>query len=87
MKKILNFLQWQWQRFETWQKCWMLAAFLMGASVSASEPYKIYLLGAGGAIILGFWLKWAIWDGTRNAWASYNEEQEKIVNIMKDGIK
>jgi len=87
MKKILNFLQWQWKQFETWQKFWMLAMFLIGAGVGASEPYKMYLLGMGAGIIFAFMIKWAIWDGTRSAWARYNEEQEKIVNIMKDGVK
>lgn len=87
MKKIWNFLQWQWQQFETWQKMWILAMFLVGAGTSAKEPVNMYLLGAGGAIIVGFMLKWVIWDGTRSAWARYNEEQEKIINIMKDGIK
>jgi hypothetical protein len=47
----------------------------------------MYLLGLGAGIIFVFMVKWAIWDGTRSAWARYNEEQEKIVNIIKDGVK
>jgi hypothetical protein len=87
MKKILNFLQWQWKQLEVWQKCWMLASFLIGAGVGASEPYNRYLLLSGAAIILGFMLKWAIWDSIRNSWTRYNEEQEKIVSMLKDGVK
>jgi len=85
MKRLLHFVQWQWAQFELWQKCWIFAMFLIGAGVTAPEPYKIYLLAVGCAIILGFWLKWALYDGTRNAYARYKEEQEKIVSIMKDG--
>ena len=87
MKKIWHFLQWQWRQFEFWQKSWILAMFLIGAGFGAPESYKVYPLAVGGAIILGFWLKWAIWDGTRNAYARYQEEQEKLISIMKDGIK
>ena len=87
MKKIWNFVQWQWRQFETWQKFWMLAMFFIGAGTGASDPYKVYLLAAGLGIILVFMLKWAVWDGTRNAWARYNEEQQKIVDIMRDGPK
>jgi hypothetical protein len=82
MKDILYFLQWQWQRFEFWQKCYMFAMFMIGCSTSASEPWRIYLFGIGAAVILGFMLKWVVWDGVKGAWSKYQEEKQQIVDIM-----
>ena len=87
MKKILYFLQWQWRQFETWQKFWMLAMFLFGASLSASEERRPYFLYSALAIVLAFVLKWVLYDGIRNAWIRFNEEQQKLVDIMKDSPK
>lgn len=84
MKKILYFIQWQWRRLETWQRFWLLAMFLIGAGFGSNGLYSMYLLGAGSVIILGFMLKWAVYDGIKNSWAKYNEEQDQIVNILKD---
>lgn len=84
MKKIWYFIQWQYRRLETWQKWWMFAMFLFGGSFSASPELRPYYLYPAMAIIMGFILKWAVYDGIKNAWAKYNEEQEKIIDILKD---
>jgi hypothetical protein len=34
--------------------------------------------------VLGYVLKWILYDGIKNAWNKYNEEQEEIVQIIKD---
>lgn len=85
--KIWYFLQWQWRQFETWQKFWMFAMFLFGCSLSASDERKVYFLYPAVAIVFAFILKWIFYDGIRNAWAEFNKEQEKIVDIMKDPPK
>jgi len=85
MRKILNFIVWWWRRLDTWQKGWMAAAFLFGAGLSSSEPYKIYLLAVLPVFVLLTMLKWAFWDSVRNEWIRFNKEQERIVEIMRDG--
>lgn len=82
--KIWYFLQWQWRQFETWQKFFMLAMFLFGCSISASDSRKVYFITPALCIVGGFVLKWAVYDGIKNAWAKYNKEQEEIVSILKD---
>jgi hypothetical protein len=87
MTKIFNFIVWWWRRLDTWQKGWMAAAFVFGAGLSSSEPYKIYLLSVLPAFILLSMLKWAFWDSIKDEWIRYNKEQEEIVRTLKDGAK
>lgn len=82
--KILYFLQWQWRRFETWQKFWMLSMFLFGAGLVASEERKAWFLYPACAIVLCFVLKWVFYDAVRHAWAEFNKEQQQVIDIMKD---
>jgi hypothetical protein len=36
------------------------------------------------AIFLAHMFKWMIWDAIGESWKMYHEEQQKIVDIMKD---
>jgi len=81
--KILHFLQWQWRQFDAWQKWWMVGMFFFGAGVGASDPYQRYLLAIPFLIITLSLLKWILWDGIKHQWAQFNQEQQKIVDIMK----
>ena len=89
MKKILNFISWQWHRFELWQKAWFVAMFLFGAGVGSTpgSTKQTVLFCIAGTILGGLFLKGMIWDGIRNQWREYQEEQNKIVSIIKDGPK
>lgn len=82
MKEIMYFLQWQWRQFEFWQKMYMLAAALAGASVSASAPYDRWLGVTAFSIVMFYFLKWIIWDGVRSAWNNYQEEKDKVIRIL-----
>jgi hypothetical protein len=82
MKEVFYFLQWQWRRFETWQRIYLFAMFLIGAGLTASNPIKSYLMGSGIVILAGFFLKWIFWDSTKNAWKAYQKEKQQVVDIM-----
>lgn len=58
--ELVNWLRWQWRKWETWQKWWVLACFLMGASISAGAPFNLYFQLAGIAIFFFYALKWFI---------------------------
>jgi hypothetical protein len=58
---------------------------MFGASIGASDPYRQYLIGAPVIFIGAFALKWMFWDGVRDEWLRYNKEQERIVEILRDG--
>jgi hypothetical protein len=82
MKEVFYFLQWQWRRFEFWQKSWIFAMALIGAGTTAPDTWRLYLLGAGSAIILAFMAKWIFWDGVKSAWNNYQEEKDKVIRIL-----
>ena len=74
---------WWWRKLDTWQKCWMASAFLFGAGLSASEPYKIYLLAVLPVFVILSMLKWVFWDSIRNEWIRFNKEQKFIIDELK----
>jgi hypothetical protein len=83
MKRVFWFLIWWWRKLDTWQKGWMVSAFLFGAGLSASEPYKIYLLAVLPVFVLLSMLKWVFWDSIRNEWIRFNKEQKFIIDELK----
>ncbi len=82
MKEIFYFLQWQWRRFELWQRCFFVAMLGMLGSMAVPEDMRIYLYLPSVLVVLGFMLKWMLWDGIRNAWARYQEEKDQVIRIL-----
>jgi Sec-independent protein secretion pathway component TatC len=82
MKEVFYFLLWQWRKWEFWQKGWIVCAFVFGAGVSASEPYKPYLIGVPLLFIFSYMLKWMFWDGVRDSWLRYQKEKRQVVDIL-----
>jgi len=85
MKEIIYFLQWQWRRFETWQRIWLFAAMCLGAAIT-SRPgtAQNVLYGIAAGVYIFFICKWVFWDGIHSAWDSYQKEKQQVVDIMKD---
>lgn len=84
MREILKFLAWQWRKWEFWQKCFIVSAPLMGASIAAPEAWRIYLAAIPMLVAFGFTFKWFVWDGVRSSWRKYCEERNKLFGVIKD---
>lgn len=84
MKEVIYFLQWQWKRFETWQRWFLFAMFLLGCSLAVPEDIRSYFYLSGMFIVIGFSVKWIVWDGTKSAWQNYQNEKQKVMEILKD---
>lgn len=82
MKEVFYFLQWQWRKFEFWQKGWIIAAFVFGAGVVASDPYRRYLIVGPMIFFCVYALKWVFWDGVKDAWLRYQKEKREVVDIL-----
>ena len=87
MKKVLNFIAWKWKQYDAWQKLWWFACFWLGGYIAAEkgsthEQVYQYLFVACLGIVF---FKWFIWDMIKSSWDDYNKEQERIVEIMRDG--
>jgi hypothetical protein len=87
MKEIWNFLQWQWQRFEGWQKMFMFAMFLQGAGWGMGRDIGLYVSGLGMGIIVSYILKWCVWDGIRSSWAKYKSHRNELLTTIRDSHK
>ena len=87
--KVWYFLQWQWRQFDAWQKWWMLGMFFLGAGIGAESgsTHERVFYGIALVILAGGMLKMVFWDGIKNQWIRFNQEQEEIVRIIKNGTK
>ena len=87
MKEILEFISWQWRKWEIWQKGYIIGAFFLGAGVVAPRPYDIYLF-AIPMIVLFIWTgKWCVWDQVKESWTKYQTEKRELFTTIKDSHK
>ena len=87
MKEFVNFIVWQWCKWELWQKGYIIGAFFMGAGVVAPNPYDIYLF-AIPMILMFFWTgKWWVWDQLIANWNKYKTEKRELFTNIKDSHK
>ena len=83
MKKFFNFILWAWRKSDWVDRSMMLAAFLVGAALPLDPPMRSYILYCGLAIPMFWGLRFLFWVGPKSAWKQYNEEQEKMVELLK----
>ena len=83
MRELWNFVVWQCQQFQLWQWAFMLAAFLQGVGWTLGGEWGPWIALSGGAIILLFLLKWAVWDSTRAAWQRYRDQRNSLLTTIK----
>ena len=87
MKEILEFISWQWRKWEIWQKGFIIGAFFAGGSVFAPNPYDVYLF-AIPMTALFFWCgKWMVWDQVKASWTKYKTEKQELFTTIKDSHK
>jgi hypothetical protein len=89
MKKVFNFIAWKYRQYDIWQKLWFFSCFWLGAYITAekgSTHEQVYQYLFIGSLAVVFF-KWFIWDMVKSSWDDYNKEQEKIVDILRDGPK
>ncbi len=87
MKELINFIKWQWSKWEFWQKSFIISSAFFGAGVTASAPYSIYLFMVPASVMLFWMTKWLVWDGARTAWLNYKKEKANLFNSIKDSDK
>lgn len=84
MKEIFRFLAWQWSKWEFWQKCFILTAPFLGASLALPEPWASWVGLIPMLTVFGFMVKWFIVDGIKSAWAKYKAERNQLFDTIKD---
>ena len=87
MKEILDFIKWQWSRWELWQKCYIVGAFFAGQGVFAPKPYDLYLFAIPMIILFVWCTKWMMWDQVKASWNRYQTEKKELFTTIKDSDK
>lgn len=88
MKEVWGYLRWIWQGFQGWQKMFIFAMFLQGAAIPMqNKDWALVTSSIGLAIILGYIMKWLIWDGIRASWAKYKSHRNELLTTIKNSDK
>jgi hypothetical protein len=83
--EILNFLKWQWNKWQFWQKCYIFGACLLGAGVVAPEPYSLYLFAVPVTMLVVWTGKWMLWDQAVESWNTYKKEKSSLFDTIREG--
>lgn len=83
MKNIINFIRWQWRKWDLWQKCFIVGAFFGGSGFVAPAPYGTYILMIPTALLFVFTFKWWMWDSTVESYKKYQAEKSNLFETIK----
>ncbi len=84
IKELFGWVSWVWRNWETWQKLWVVAMFFVGASVTASEQARPYLLAVPITIFFCCTFKWMVWDGFKSSWGKYKQHRNSMFETIKE---
>ena len=91
--KIVYFLKWSWFKFleelknwEHWQWATIITMFFAsGAIFSPNGFYATACARITVTILIFYWAIYVvIWGTIKRAWKKFNDEQEKMLNHLKD---
>jgi Sec-independent protein secretion pathway component TatC len=87
VKEVVNFIVWQWNQWQTWQKGYIVGAFMLGASIFAPEPYSKYLIAVPMIMLFVWTFKWAVWNQLMESWNKYKTEKQELFATIKESDK
>ena len=87
MKEVIDFIIWQWNHWQTWQKGYILGAFMLGTSIFIPEPYSKYLIAVPMIMLFVWTFKWAVWNQLMESWNKYQTEKRELFTNIKDSHK
>lgn len=83
MKNVIQFLRWQWNKWESWQKVFIIATVVGIVGMTMPDPYGTVLISAQLITVLGYFFKWAIWDSIKKSYAQYQKERSELFEKIK----
>lgn len=87
MKEFIGWVSWTWRNWEPWQKLFMFAMFLQGLGWGMGGDYGWYVTITGMAIVLGYFLKWFVYDSMKASWSKYKEHRNELLTTIKHSEK
>ena len=87
MKEVIDFIVWQWNQWQTWQKGYIVGACILGASIFVPEPYGKYLIAIPMIMLFVWTFKWAVWNQLMESWNKYQTEKRELFTNIRDSHK
>jgi hypothetical protein len=87
MKEIMGFIQWQWQRWEMWQKIFIVGMVVFVLAAAFPTPYDVYVVLSLSGAVLVWTFKWAVWDNVQASWIKYKQERNSLLTTIKNSDK
>jgi len=92
MKEIFYFLKWSYHKsissiksWDHWMWAWLATCFFASSWLNSPKGSTLETINHGilSAIILFYWVGYIIvFNGIKKAWSSYQEEKQKVINIL-----
>jgi hypothetical protein len=76
MKTLFDFIMWQWNKWQTWQRVYAIAMILIVVGFLLPGIIGAFLLVVGVTSLLSWLGKWAIWDSVTTAFEEFKKEQK-----------
>lgn len=84
MKEILNFINWTWRGWESWQKAIVVSFVLNISSIFVTLPWGLYMAYVGWSIIVIVVIK-DIWlPMVLEKWHKYKNHRNQLLTTIKD---
>lgn len=82
--EILKFVKWQWNKFEFWQKTFLLSVFLMIVSLFFDHPNNFLIIAAAFSIVTFWTFKWFVVDVLVKNYYAYQKEKSSLFERIKE---
>ena len=86
---IISFLKWRWNKWERWQRIWVVGLTFFVASVltNKNEQISMLLMAVPAGIFIFYTGKWMVWDAIRDSYQEYEQEKKNLVELLKSTEK
>lgn len=81
---LLNFVKWQWNKFEFWQKTFLISILLMFSSLFFDPPNNFLIIMAGFSIVTFWTVKWFVFDVLVKSYSSFQKEKATLFEKIKE---
>ena len=80
MKEVLNFIAWQWSKWQVWQRIYAISMMLVVIGFVMPGLLGAFILVVGLTSLLSWMFKWAVWDSITSAYDEYKKEKDENSN-------
>jgi hypothetical protein len=77
MKEVLDFLGWQWRKWEMWQRIYAVSMIMIVLGFVMPGLLGALILVVGLTSLLSWLFKWAVWDSISASFQEYKKEKDE----------